>query len=421
MFADTAHIEIHAGKGGNGRSSFRHEKYRENGGPDGGNGGRGGDIIVRVSHNVNTLSYYRTARLISAEDGLVGGENEKQGKSGADVYIDVPLGTQLWDNDRLVADLVDDGTEIVIARGGRGGFGNSHFQSSTRQAPKVAELGEPGDAQKLRMELKLVADVGLVGLPNAGKSTLLSVISNAKPEIADYPFTTLIPNLGVVDQDDYTFLVADIPGLIEGASEGKGLGDEFLRHVERTAVIFHLVDAGNVDPAGVYKTIQKELADYTVDLSDRPQIVVLTKIETVDDKTVEAAKKKLIKVIGDRQLFTISAQAHRGLPELLRAAVVLVKAARQKREEDKAIAEVPIIDTTSMPDLWRVIQDEDGAFRVEGERIEGFALRTDFENEEGVERLRDIFRKQGIARELRKAGIVPGEIVRIGESELEWL
>jgi GTP-binding protein len=421
MFADTANIEIHAGKGGNGRSSFRHEKYRENGGPDGGNGGRGGDIIVRVSHNVNTLSYYRTARLISAEDGLVGGENEKQGKSGADVYIDVPLGTQLWDNDLLVADLVDDGTEIVIARGGRGGFGNSHFQSSTRQAPKVAELGEPGDALKLRMELKLVADIGLVGLPNAGKSTLLSVISNAKPEIADYPFTTLIPNLGVVDQDDYTFLVADIPGLIEGASEGKGLGDEFLRHVERTAVIFHLVDAGNEDPAGVYKTIQKELADYAVDLSDRPQIVVLTKIETVDEKTVEAAKKKLKKVIGDRQLFTISSQAHRGLVELLRAAAVLVKVARQKREDEKAIAEVHVIDTTSMPDLWRVIQDEDGVFRVEGERIEGFALRTDFENEEGVERLRDIFRKQGIARELKKAGIQPGEIVRIGESELEWL
>jgi GTP-binding protein len=421
MFADTSHIEIRAGKGGNGRSSFRHEKYRENGGPDGGNGGRGGDVIVRVSHNVNTLAYYRTARLITADDGLVGGENEKQGKSGADMYVDVPLGTQLWDEETLVADLVDDGTEIVIARGGRGGFGNSHFQSSTRQAPKVAELGEPGVSMKLRMELKLVADVGLVGLPNAGKSTLLSVITNAKPEIADYPFTTLIPNLGVVDQDKYTFLVADIPGLIEGASEGKGLGDEFLRHVERTAVIFHLVDAGNEDPAGSYKTIQKELADYVIDLTDRPQIVVLTKTETIDEKTLENAMKKLKKVIGDKELFTISAQAHRGLTELLRAAVVLVREAREQREIARSIAEVVVIDSSTMPELWRVVQDADGVFRVEGERIEGFAMRTDFENEEGAERLRDIFRKQGIARELKKMGIAPGEQVRVGATEFTWL
>jgi GTP-binding protein len=420
-FADTASIEVRAGKGGDGRSSFRHEKYRAMGGPDGGDGGRGGDIIFRVDHNMNTLVRYRTAKIIRAEDGEAGGGNRMHGKNGADEIIKIPQGTQLWEDDQLIADLTGPDDEIIIAHGGRGGFGNAHFKSSTRQAPRTAELGEPGDAHKLRLELKMVADVGLVGLPNAGKSTLLSVISNAKPEIDSYAFTTLVPNLGVVDVDDYGFLVADIPGLIEGASEGKGLGDEFLRHVTRTAVLLHLIDAGSADPAADYRIIQGELADYEVDLSTKPQIIVLTKQETVDAKQLTAAQKALKKAAGATPICTISAQTHQGVLELLRAAVPLVQAARTRREEELAEAAVPIIDHTDLPDFWRVTSEEDGIFRVTGERIEGFARRTNFDQDDGVARLRDILRKTGVARELRRQGAQDGDTIRIGDAELAWL
>jgi len=414
-------MEVRAGKGGDGRLGFRHEKYRAMGGPDGGDGGRGGDVIFRVDHNMNTLSRYRTSKLIKAEDGEAGGGNRMHGKYGEEVVIKVPQGTQIWEDDQLLVDLTAADQEAVIAKGGRGGFGNAHFKSSVRQAPRTAELGEPGDARKLRLELKLVADVGLVGLPNAGKSTLLSVISNAKPEIADYPFTTLVPNLGVVDVDDYGFLVADIPGLIEGASEGKGLGDEFLRHIERTAVLLHLIDAGSTDPAADYAVIQQELREYEVDLSAKPQIVVLTKQETVDAKQLATAQKAVQKAAGTTPVYSISAQAHQGLLEILRPAAELVKAARSKREQELAEAAVPVIEVTDLPDFWRVAAEGDGVYRVTGERIEGFARRTNFDQDEGVERLRDILRKTGVARQLRRQGAQDGDTVRIGETELAWL
>jgi GTP-binding protein len=421
MFADKATIEIKAGKGGDGRLGFLHEKYRDMGGPDGGDGGRGGDIIFRVDHNMNTLSRYRTAKIIRAEDGNAGGGNRKHGKDGVDEIIHLPQGTQVWEGDEMIVDLADPDQELVIAAGGRGGFGNAHFKSSTRQAPRTAELGEPGASKKLRLELKLVADVGLVGLPNAGKSTLLSVISNAKPEIADYPFTTLIPNLGVVDIDDYGFLVADIPGLIEGASLGKGLGDEFLRHIERTAVLLHLVDVNSEDIAKDYQVIQGELSEYEVDLSAKPQLVVITKTETVEPKQLEAAQKAIKKVAGKTPIFAISAQAHTGLLPLLRAAAVLVKEARATRLLEKTEEAIPVIDTATLPDLWRAEVESDGIFRVTGSRLEGFARRTNFEQDDAVERLRDIFRKNGVATELRRLGIKQGDVVRIAEAELDWL
>jgi GTP-binding protein len=307
-----------------------------------------------------------------------------------------------------------------VARGGRGGFGNAHFKSSTRQAPRTAELGEPGEEHKLRLELKLVADVGLVGLPNAGKSTLLSVISNAKPEIADYPFTTLVPNLGVVDVDDYSFLVADIPGLIEGASAGRGLGDEFLRHIERTAVLLHLIDTASPDPAADYRTIQAELKAYQIDLSTKPQLVVLTKQETVDAAQLTAAQKA-VKKAARTAPFVISAQTHQGVLELLRAAVPLVKAARTARAQAQAEAEIPVIDTTSFPEAWQVAAEGEGIWRVTGERIEGFARRTNFDQDDAISRLRDILNKTGVARELRRKGAQDGDTVRIGTSELAWL
>jgi GTP-binding protein len=421
MFADTATIEVRAGKGGDGRLSFRHEKYRAMGGPDGGDGGNGGSVIFRVDHNQSTLSRYRTTRTIRADDGEIGGDNRKHGKSGEDAIVPVPQGTQVWDGDRLVVDLSAPDQQVVIAQGGRGGFGNAHFKSSVRQSPRSAELGERGEQSKLRLELKLVADVGLVGLPNAGKSTLLSVISNAKPEIADYPFTTLVPNLGVVDIDDLGFLVADIPGLIEGASAGKGLGDEFLRHIERTAVLLHLIDAGAEDPAADYAVIQRELADYQVNLTDKPQLIVLTKQETVDPAKLSADHKILKQAAGKTPIFTISAQAHEGLLPLLRAAAKLVQVAREERAAAEAEAAVPVFETTDLPDFWRVTSESDGVFRVTGERIEGFARRTNFDQDEAVERLRDILRKTGVARELRRQGAQDGDTIHIGDTELAWL
>jgi GTP-binding protein len=421
MFVDTATIEIKAGRGGDGRSSFRHEKYRAMGGPDGGDGGRGGDIIFKVDHNLNTLVAYRNAKVIKAESGHAGGGNRMHGKNGLDQYIKVPQGTQVWEGETLLADLTGSADEQVIAHGGRGGFGNAHFKSSTRQSPRNAELGEPGETHDLRLELKMVADVGLVGLPNAGKSTLLSVISNAKPEIADYPFTTLVPNLGVVDVDEFGFLVADIPGLIEGASEGKGLGDEFLRHIERTAVLLHLVDPSSPDPAADYKVIQSELAHYQVDLSVKPQLIVITKSETVEAKALTQVQKSIKKLAKNTPIFVISAQAHAGLLEVLRAAAELVKAARLEREAALAETAIPVIDLVDLPDFWRVTGEEDGNYRVTGERIEGFARRTDFSEDDGVRRLRDILAKTGVAKELRRQGAVDGDIIHIGENQLTWL
>lgn len=421
MFVDTATIELRAGKGGDGRSSFRHEKYRAMGGPDGGDGGRGGNVVVRVDHNLNTLVAYRNAKTIRAENGSPGGGNRMHGRNGEDVIVKVPQGTQFWEGDTLLADLTGPDDEAVIAKGGRGGFGNAHFKSSTRQSPRNAELGEPGEAHELRLELKMVADVGLVGLPNAGKSTLLSVISNAKPEIADYPFTTLVPNLGVVDVDDFGFLVADIPGLIEGASEGKGLGDEFLRHIERTAVLLHLVEPGSADPVADYKVIQAELAQYAVDLSVKPQLLVISKSETVEADVLKTVTKALKKAAGKTPVFQVSAQTHTGLLEVLRAAAELVKAARAKREAELAEAAVPVIELVDLPDFWRVTLEADGIYRVTGERLEGFARRTDFDEPDGVRRLRDILAKTGVAKELRRQGAVDGDLIRIGDSELTWL
>ncbi len=467
MFTDKVEIEVKAGKGGDGKLSFRHEKYREMGGPDGGDGGQGGNVIIQVDHNTSTLSHYRTNRQVKAENGESGGDNRKKGKSGEDTIIRVPAGTLVHEApaqaaresrvksqesgiaDRAepklpatsyqlppLADLTTDGQTAVLAKGGRGGFGNAHFKSSTRQSPRIAEVGEPGEAKQLILELKLVADVGLIGLPNAGKSTLLSVISNAKPEIADYPFTTLIPNLGVVDFDDNTFLVADIPGLIEGASLGKGLGDEFLRHIERTAVLLHLIDAQSPDPFKDWQTVNRELREYQTDMTNKPQIVVLTKIDAIDPKQLKGVMLSLSKhlksasdpstplrsVQGDSMgIYAISAPAHRGIDELLRAVKPLVDAARTTRNAEREEEAIPVIDQISRPELWQVSEEAPGIFRLRGEQIQGFARRTNWDSEDGVERLRDILRKTGVARELERRGAKPGDIINIGDNELEWL
>jgi GTP-binding protein len=324
MFLDRVKIRVKAGNGGDGVTAFRREKFVPRGGPSGGDGGRGGDVWIESTEGLNTLLHLRYNPEHKAERGRHGEGSNRSGKEGADVIVQVPVGTQVFDagtND-LLHDFTGYGQRFLAAKGGKGGWGNAHFATSTRQAPKYHYTGRPGEEKELQLELKLIADVGLVGFPNAGKSTLISVISAAKPKIADYPFTTLEPNLGVVDMGDFrTFVVADIPGLIEGASEGAGLGDRFLRHVERTKIILHLVDvssASSRDPVSDYEIINRELANYDPELAARPQIVVATKMDSLDEPERVEELKKQVKT--DRKpFFTISAVANLGVKELVNA------------------------------------------------------------------------------------------------------
>lgn len=417
MFVDTAKVTIQAGRGGDGVVSFRHEIYVDKGGPDGGNGGKGGDVVFKATEGLNTLIDFRYKPELKAEAGGNGAKAKRQGKSGQTLVVSVPVGTVVKRDGIVVADLIHDGEEVVIARGGDGGFGNAHFKSSTRQTPKIAELGEPGDAFEAELELKLLADVGLVGFPNAGKSTFLSVVSNARPEIADYAFTTLTPNLGVADIDDGTLLIADIPGLIEGASIGKGLGDAFLRHVERTSVLLHLIDVYSNDVAKDYQTIRLELASYSPALLTRPEVVALTKCEGVDDDIVEMQLEALRAVVGeDTELFAISSTAHTGTKDVLRALRACVTSARQAEAEEAGVRIT--LDESSQALAWKVKKDEDtGIFVVSGHKIEKFARRTNFDSFEGLNRLRDIMKKMGISHQLRRLGAEGNSVIRIGGDE----
>jgi GTP-binding protein len=421
MFVDTATVTVQAGKGGDGAVSFRHEIYVDKGGPDGGDGGRGGDVIFEATENLNTLLDFRYKPELKAKDGVAGSKRKCAGKSGDDLIVKVPMGTLVKRGGEVVADLVTHGQQIVIAKGGDGGFGNAHFKSSTRQTPRMAELGEPGDAFEAQLELKLLADVGLVGFPNAGKSTFLSVVSNARPEIANYPFTTLVPNLGVADIDDGHLLIADIPGLIEGASEGKGLGDAFLRHIERTAVLLHLVDVYSDDVAVAYQTIRSELALYNDTLSSRPEVVVLTKCDGLDQEIIDMQIAELRRVVTtDTPILAISSQAHIGMREVLREL-------RRRVDEARTVVIHDEVDETDMPVIslsdeqlsthWEVeyFADEQ-VYQVRGEKIEKFARRTNYDQHESINRLRDIMKRLGILHELMRQGATGESLVRIGDS-----
>lgn len=422
MFVDVASVTVSAGKGGDGAVSFRHEIYVDKGGPDGGDGGKGGDVIFVATENLNTLLDFRYKPILKAEDGEGGSKRNKRGKSGENLYVKVPMGTLVKRDGEVVADLTENGQEVVIAKGGDGGFGNAHFKSSVRQTPRMAELGEPGDAFEAELELKLLADVGLVGFPNAGKSTFLSVVSNARPEIADYAFTTLTPNLGVADIDSTSILIADIPGLIEGASEGKGLGDQFLRHVERTAVLLHLIDAFNDDVAGAYKTIREELAKYSPELIDRPEVVALTKVEGLDEEMIAMQRAELEKVVPKgTEIHAISSPAHTGTTELLRSLAKIIKIEREKvvEEEIEEEPDVPVITLAPSEDdnFWQVeYNSEDKIYQVTGDKIEKFARRTNYDQYESVNRLRDIMRRYGISHEIIRQGGVGESLVQIGDS-----
>ncbi len=418
MFVDKARISVMAGAGGNGAVSFRHEKYVDHGGPDGGDGGSGGDVILVGSNRTNTLASFRYQKEIIAKDGSPGSKRRKHGRSAPDLEVIVPVGTEVsLEDGTILGDITEEGQRLVLARGGRGGFGNAHFVSSRRQAPRVAERGEPGEELEATLELKMIAEVGLVGLPNAGKSTFLAAVTNAKPEIANYPFTTLVPNLGVaMVSEERSLLIADIPGLIEGASQGKGLGDEFLRHVERNRVLLHLIDAYSDDVGRDYTTIRRELASYRVDLSAVPEIVALTKTEGLDDDIIQDQVSGLRKVVPkSTTIMAISSKSGQQVRELLFALTKLVDENAPVEEE---IVEEALPVITLKPeddDTWNVEKTKEG-FVVSGRKIERFGSQTDYENFAGVDRLRDIMRKMGIMHELERQAIAPGDQIIIGQT-----
>ncbi len=451
MFIDVAKVKLQAGKGGDGAVSFRHEIYIPKGGPDGGDGGKGGSIIFKADKDTNTLLDFRYNPELTAEDGKKGSGQRSAGRSGKDLIVEVPIGTIVKRDEEILADLTEDQEEAVIAKGGDGGFGNAHFKSSTRQTPLIAEVGEPGEAFEATLELKLLADIGLVGLPNAGKSTFLSVVSNARPEIANYPFTTLTPQLGVATIDEHDLLIADIPGLIEGAADGKGLGHDFLRHVERTAVLLHLIDVYNDDAGEAYQIIRGELEHYG-DLAERPEVIALTKCEGVDAEIIQMQKDAILQINPKAKIFAISAQAGTGIESLLRELLHLKTVNDQQKvaqtaasnqteatasnqapvvvsdrtqadhssQEDGAstTAELPVITLTSeqLSKAWKVEKIND-KYVVTGPKIEKFARRTDLNNYESVNRLRDIMKKMGIRAELTSQGAVPESIISIAGKE----
>lgn len=415
-FVDQASITVIAGKGGDGRVSFRREKFVSRGGPDGGDGGNGGNIIALASNSTNSLANFRINKLVKAEAGSPGGNKKKHGKSGHDLVIYVPIGTEVKDNaGQLLADFISDGQSVIVAHGGKGGFGNAHFVSSRRQSPNFAEKGEPGDSLELKLELKLLADIGLVGLPNAGKSTLLRALSNARPKVANYPFTTLEPSVGVVDIDAQTSLLfADIPGLIEGAAEGKGLGHDFLRHIERTSVIVHLIDAYNDDVVKAYSIIRNELSAYSPVLAKQPEVIAINKSEGLNNTAKAALVKSLTTTVEPKNtpILLISAKSGLGLKELVLAA----KAAKDKEASKRHRRKAKVVFRYSLPDSsggWKIKRAGD-RYLVEGRDIERFALKTDFNNDQAVARLLDILKKRGVIHALIKAGIKPGNTIDLG-------
>lgn len=421
MFIDEAIIKVISGKGGDGIVHFRREKFVPRGGPDGGDGGRGGDVILEVKKTMNTLSAFQHRRRYKAEDGRPGGGNNKTGRSGDDLIINVPPGTSVYDetNGDLVGDLVSPGDRLVIAKGGRGGRGNSRFANSRNQAPRIAEKGEPVTERELSLELRLIADIGIVGVPNAGKSTLLASVSNAKPKIAPYPFTTLEPHLGVAILDEETSLVlADIPGLIEGAHIGVGLGHSFLRHIQRTRVLIHLLDGLSDDPLLDYAQINSELALFDPDLGNKPQIVAFNKIDLPDviDRWPEV-KERLIDKGANKfsEPIAISAVAKTNLRELL------YNAARISAETSKSLEfdQLPVYRVEIDPQAFTIEKFADG-WRVKGEAIERAAAMTYWEYDQSVRRFQRILQSLGVEDELREAGAKEGDTVSIGKYELEW-
>ncbi len=419
MFVDEAEIYIRSGKGGDGMIHLHREKYVTRGGPDGGDGGRGGDVFLEVSPTLNTLSQFREKRRFIADDGGGGGPNNMSGRSAKDLVILVPPGTLVYDTatGKLVGDLVEPGQRLLAAKGGRGGRGNQHYATSSRQVPRTAEKGEPAEEHTLRLELKLIADVGIVGLPNAGKSSLLAAVTNAKPKIADYPFTTLEPNLGVVELDmDHTLILADIPGLIEGAHRGVGLGDAFLRHIQRTRVLIHVLDGLSENPMADLAQINSELALFDAALADKPMIVAFNKMDMPEAQARWPEVKQALTERGF-EAAEISALAQTNLRPLLWRTYELLQTAPEPAE---AAQEIPVYRPEADPQAFTIERTEDGGYRVRGEAIERAAAMTYWEYDENVRRFQRLIERLGIDKALRKAGVQEGDTVYIGDYELEW-
>ena len=417
MFIDRARLLVRGGDGGRGVISFRREAHVPRGGPDGGDGGKGGDIVLRVEGQLGTLSDFRFAREMAAEPGRPGAGRNSTGRSGADRIVRVPPGTLVIDRatGETVADLVAPGDELVVARGGTGGKGNARFATSTRRAPRIAEDGGKGERREIDLELKLLADVGLAGMPNAGKSTLLAALTSARPKIADYPFTTLVPNLGVARLEDRELVVADIPGLIEGASRGLGLGEEFLRHIERTRLLVHVVDASRPDPLEDITTIETELASHGRGLMERPRLVALNKIDLPEAR--EAAPR-IARALAERGIASVavSAAARQGTDDLLRqifAGCPPREAAGAQPARERRIA------FAGGARDWRV-KREGAAFRIEGDRVERLASGIDWDSPDASAYFQRQLIRTGIEGELRALGAKEGDTVRIGSLEMEW-
>jgi GTP-binding protein len=433
MFYDKAKIFVKGGDGGNGSASFLRAKFVPYGGPDGGDGGRGGSIYLVVDSSVNTLLPFKFKQHFKGEPGGNGRYRQMHGSAGEDMYIKVPPGTIFFtepdpdhpDEPILQGDLTEPGQTIMVARGGRGGLGNIHFKTSSHQAPRMAQNGEPGHTRWLRLELKILADIGLVGYPNAGKSTLLAAITAANPKIAPYPFTTLEPNLGVVLIDnDFTYVVADIPGLIEGASQGVGLGHEFLRHVERTRLLVHMIDGSGQserDPIKDYEQINKELAEYSPDLAKKPQIVVINKIDMPETTANLPRLKRYFKKL-DITPVLISAAGRQGTKELLRSlATSLQELPPPGPLIQSPTGEIPVIRPASIDeDAFTILKMGDGEFRVRGRRIERIVAMTPMENDEALERLQIMLERMGISRALEREGVKDGDLVHFGNFDLHW-
>jgi GTP-binding protein len=426
MFLDEATIEVRGGTGGRGCVAFRREKYIPLGGPNGGDGGRGGDVIVVADENTDTLSDYASRKKFEAKKGGFGQGWNCGGKDAPDMILLVPPGTVITEletkNDgsvtkTVLGDLSRAGDTLLVARGGRGGYGNAHFKSATRQAPDFAELGEPGEKRAVKLELKLVADVGIIGYPSVGKSTLISVISAARPKIAAYPFTTLVPNLGVVTVNERAYVVCDVPGLIEGASEGKGLGHEFLRHIERCGVLLHVLDVeralaggSEADPQHLindYKTIRNELTKYSPTLSEKKELVILNKTDLVNHQT--AALEKALNKAGIELFMAISSATQHNTEELTKKLLPIVIDERKKREnideETPSTEAIPVLrphEDSHRMGAYRIDVQSDGSVKISGKRLQQFTVMTDFGNESAVRRFRDVVERIGLMKALRK-------------------
>ncbi|CAN5734893.1 GTPase ObgE [soil metagenome] len=430
MLIDRAQIHVKAGNGGNGSLSFRREKFAPKGGPDGGDGGRGGDVVLKVVDNLTSLIEFQYNQKFYARHGNQGEAKKKHGKSGSVLTVKVPPGTVVWDDDsgELLADLTEPGESVRVARGGRGGLGNTNFRTSTRQAPRIAELGEPGEERMLRLELRLIADVGLLGLPNAGKSTILAAATRATPKIADYPFTTLEPNLGVVQiggRAGPTFVMADVPGLIEGAAEGSGLGHEFLRHVSRTKLLIHVLDASGGlegrDPYADFELINAELEAYDPGLASRPMFVALNKLDLTEARDWLPTLRKKLSKQGYR-IFEISAATGKGVSPLLEAAAARLEEIRQEAPAAGPKPQEHRLYTLADADerAWVITEVADDQFLVKGVSIERLTRMTNFDQPDAVTRFQRVLVASGISAELQRMGIQAGGTVTVADSELTW-